>query len=429
MLLSGYLKRLIVIGELNVVDADGRTYTFKGSQEGPTATMRLNNHRIERRLIMRGSMALGEGYMDQSWEPEGCDLYDVLNLIGMNVEFAGPPKFQKFFQQFSFPVRRFQQHNPAHRSRKNVAHHYDLSGELYDMFLDEDRQYSCAYYINEDDPLEIAQENKKRLIAAKLCLEPGQKVLDIGSGWGGLAIYLAKEYGVDVTGLTLSTEQHARSEKRAAEAGLSERVRFFLRDYRHQTGQFDRIVSVGMFEHVGIGHYSEYFGQIQNLLTEDGIALVHTIGRMDGPGVTDPWIRKYIFPGGYLPAMSEITSVVEKCDLWLTDLEVLRLHYAFTLRDWRQRFLASRDAAATLYDERFCRMWEYYLVICEVSFRHLRNTVFQVQLTRKQEALPLTRQYMWNKDYRQATPVSETENNDQGATQEDNQKKSDTQAA
>ena len=391
--------------------------------------MRFHNRRIERQLFTTGSMALGEGYMDGSWTPDGCDLFDVLNLICINVDAGGPPRFQKLFQQLSFPARRLQQYNPSHRSRRNVAHHYDLSGELYDLFLDEDRQYSCAYYINESDPLEIAQENKKRHIAAKLRLEPGQKVLDIGSGWGGLAIYLAQEYDVDVTGLTLSTEQHARAEKRAAEAGLSDRVRFHLRDYRDQIGSFDRIVSVGMFEHVGIGHYGEYFDQIRNLLTTDGVALLHTIGRMDGPGVTDPWIRKYIFPGGYLPAISEIASAVEKCDLWLTDMETLRLHYAFTLRDWRLRFMANRDAAVKLYDERFCRMWEYYLIICEMSFRYLRNTVFQAQLTRSQEALPLTRQYMWNKDYRHANPVSDTGHDDRVDAHDSDKKKDDSQAA
>ena len=430
MLLSGYLKRLMKVGELTIIDTDDRKHTFKGREPGPSAALRFNNRRIERQLIIKGSLALGEGYMDGSWEPEGCDLFTVLDLIGVNVGVENYPAMQKMFRKLTMPVRRFQQHNPSHRSRRNVAHHYDLSGDLYDLFLDQDRQYSCAYYINEFDSLDVAQENKKRHIAAKLRLEPGQTVLDIGSGWGGLAIFLAKEYGVDVTGLTLSTEQHALSTKRAEEAGLSDRVRFKLLDYRKQRGSFDRIVSVGMFEHVGIGHYDEYFGQIEKLLKDDGVALVHTIGRMDGPGVTDPWIRKYIFPGGYLPAMSEITSVAESRDLWMTDIETLRLHYAFTLRDWRHRFLAHRDKAQRLYDERFCRMWEYYLAICEVSFRHLRNTVFQVQMTRKQEALPLTRKYLWNTEYRKDDTSPDTAQSDQtdnGGSGEE--KKDDSQAA
>ena len=422
MLISRYLTRLITIGELIIIAANGREYRFKGSTAGPSVSMRFHNHRIERRILANPSMGLGEGYVDGSWTPEGCDLFQVLNLIGMNAGATSPTRVQKFIQRLTLPIRYFQQYNPASRARRNVAHHYDLSGELYDLFLDDDRQYSCAYYINENDPLEIAQENKKYHIATKLCLKPGQRVLDIGSGWGGLALYLAQNYGVQVTGLTLSTEQHARSEKRAAEAGLSDRVQFYLRDYRDQTGSFDRIVSVGMFEHVGINHYGRYFDKIQNLLAEDGIALLHTIGRMEAPGVTDPWIQKYIFPGGYVPALSEITSAVEKRDLWLTDIETLRLHYAFTLHDWRQRFMANRKTAAALYDEQFCRMWEYYLAICEISFYHLRNIVFQIQMTRSQETVPLTRQYMWNKDYRRANPSLQTDT-------EILEKKDDTRAA
>lgn len=426
MLLSGILGRLIRIGTLKIIDAEGREHRFSGGEDGPSVSMRFHNRRIQRRFLTNASMALGEGYMDGSWTPEDCDLFDVLDLIGRNVEIAGHPGHQSFFRKLAYPVRRLQQYNPAHRSRKNVAHHYDLSGEMYDLFLDDDRQYSCAYYINEHDPLEIAQENKKRHIAAKLCLEPGQKVLDIGSGWGGLALYFAQEYGVEVTGLTLSTEQHTLAEKRAADAGLSDRVRFHLRDYRDQTGTFDRIVSVGMFEHVGINHYNQYFDKVRSLLTPEGVALIHTIGRMEPPGTTDPWIRKYIFPGGYLPALSEMVSAVEKCDLWVTDTETLRLHYAFTLRDWRQRFVANRDAAAQLYDERFCRMWEYYLAICEISFRYLRNTVFQVQMTREQETLPLTRQYLWNKEYRHASPVSDVSAD---PTDDEQEKKDGSQAA
>lgn len=429
MLLSGYLRRLITIGELTVIDAGGRKHRFTGVENGPSVVMRFHNRQIERRILLRPSMGLGEGYMNGSWSPEGSDLHDVLNLIGMNVGAANPSRIQNFFRRLALPVRYLQQYNPAHRSRRNVAHHYDLSGELYDLFLDDDRQYSCAYYLAPDDPLEVAQENKKRHIASKLRLEPGQKVLDIGSGWGGLALYLAREFQVNVTGLTLSTEQHARAEERAAQAGLSDRVRFFLRDYRNQVGNFDRIVSVGMFEHVGVNHYHRFFDKLRSMLTPDGIALLHTIGRMEEPGVTDPWIRKYIFPGGYLPAPSEISSVVEKSHLWLTDMETLRLHYAYTLRDWRRRFAANREAAAALYDERFCRMWEYYLAICETSFYHLRNTVFQIQMTRTQETLPQTRQYMWNTEYRHARPVSDTQNNRRSGDAKNPEKEDDSQAA
>ncbi len=393
------LRKLINVGTLTVIDANGSCHEFKGEQDGPTATMRFHNNQIQLAILLNPSLALGEGFMKGHWSLEGGDLYNFLDLIGRNIDVTGAPVFSKFLRMLLHPVRHFQQYNPTHRARQNVRHHYDLSGELYDLFLDKDRQYSCAYYIDEFDPLEIAQENKKRHIAAKMRLEPGMKVLDIGSGWGGTALHLAQRYDVDVTGLTLSTEQHALSQRRAAEAGLSDRVRFQLCDYREHHGQYDRIVSVGMFEHVGIGHYREYFDKVSSFLSEDGVALLHTIGRMEVPGTTDPWIRKYIFPGGYLPALSEITAATEKAELWVADVEILRLHYAFTLRDWRERFMANRDAALALYDEPFCRMWEYYLAICEISFRYLNNTVFQVQLCRQQDAVPLTRHYMAGNDY------------------------------
>jgi cyclopropane-fatty-acyl-phospholipid synthase len=290
----------------------------------------------------------------------------------------------------------FQQYNPLHAARENVAHHYDLSDTLYDLFLDIDRQYSCAYFTRPDVTLETAQADKKRHIAAKLLLRPGQKVLDIGCGWGGLALYLARECGVQVTGLTLSSEQLKVAERRAAAAGLADRVRFHLRDYRTETGRYDRIVSVGMFEHVGVVHYPAFFRKLDELLSPDGVALLHSIGRMDGPGATNPWIRKYIFPGGYSPAMSEVLPEVEKVGLWITDIEVLRLHYAETLRHWRQRFLANRERIKNLYDERFCRMWEFYLAGSEVAFRHQGHIVFQMQIAKRVDAVPLTRDYMFD---------------------------------
>ncbi len=291
-------------------------------------------------------------------------------------------------------ARRLKQFNPIERARANVGHHYDLSDDLYNLFLDGDRQYSCAYFSDFEDSLEQAQENKKHRIAAKLLLEPGHLVLDIGSGWGGLAIYLAREYGVRVTGLTLSTEQLNVSRARARDASLDDRVKFELLDYREITGQFDRIVSVGMFEHVGINHYPTFFGKVAELLNDDGIALLHTIGRGDGPDMTDPWFQKYIFPGGYIPALSEVVPELERAGLWTTDVEVLRLHYAQTLRHWRKRFLANRAKAVALYDERFARMWEYYLVASEMSFRNLDNMVFQIQMAKRMDAVPLTRDYM-----------------------------------
>ena len=284
------------------------------------------------------------------------------------------------------------------RSRANVAHHYDLSGELYDLFLDTDRQYSCAYFRRPDMTLEEAQAAKKHHIAGKLLIEPGMKVLDIGCGWGGMGLTLARDYGAEVTGVTLSTEQYNMANKRAEEAGLADRCKFELMDYRDVQGQFDRIVSVGMFEHVGIPHYEEYFRTVKRLLTDDGIALIHTIGRSDPPGTTSPWILKYIFPGGYCPALSEAMRPIENQDLFATDVEVWRLHYAETLRHWHDRFMANIDRARELYDERFCRMWRYYLLACEMTFRHNRQVVFQFQITKQQDAVPLTRDYLYCPD-------------------------------
>jgi cyclopropane-fatty-acyl-phospholipid synthase len=298
-------------------------------------------------------------------------------------------------------LRQLHQYNPVSRAARNAAHHYDLSDKLYELFLDHDRQYSCAYFCDGGEDLDTAQLNKKRHIAAKLLTHPGQRVLDIGSGWGGLALYLAGECGVDVTGLTLSAEQHRTSVRRAAAAGLSDRVRFHLRDYRQEFGHYDRIVSVGMFEHVGISHYDAFFSRLKSLLVPDGVALLHSIGRMDGPGSTHPWIRKYIFPGGYFPALSEVLPVVERSKLWVTDVEILRLHYAETLKSWRQRFERNRDRIRRIYDERFCRMWEMYLVGSEVAFRRGGCMVFQMQLAKAVDSVPMTRDYMldWEREH------------------------------
>ena len=268
------------------------------------------------------------------------------------------------------------------RAQKNVAHHYDLSGALYELFLDSDRQYSCGYIPPPGITLDEAQEAKKRHLASKLLLEPGQKVLDIGSGWGGLGLYLARTAGVEVTGLTLSSEQHKVSERRAAEAGLSDRVHFHLRDYRQESASYDRIVSVGMFEHVGRPYYEEFFRKVHDLLRDDGVALLHTIADHGVPSTTNPWLRKYIFPGGYTPSLSEVVPVIERVGLWITDIEILRLHYAETLRHWRERFMSNRYKAVELYDERFCRMWEFYLSGAEVTFRRMGQIVVQIQLTK-----------------------------------------------
>jgi cyclopropane-fatty-acyl-phospholipid synthase len=294
----------------------------------------------------------------------------------------------------AFATRRIAQFNTPLRSRKNVASHYDLDGRLYSLFLDNDLQYSCAYFEPDNSELEEAQVAKKRHLAAKLRLEPGMRVLDIGSGWGGLGLYLADRAKVDVTGVTLSDEQFAVSNRRAGERGLSDRVRFLLQDYRKVQGPFDRIVSVGMFEHVGVGHFRAFFEACKGLLAPDGVMVLHSIGRFDGPGFTNPWIAKYIFPGGYIPALSEVLPSIEKTGLKVTDIEILRLHYAKTLRAWRERFLAHREQVAAMYDERFCRMWEFYLATSETAFQYQDMMNFQIQIAKDQHAVPFTRNYM-----------------------------------
>jgi cyclopropane-fatty-acyl-phospholipid synthase len=398
------LNRLIGVGRLVVVDAGGRSHVFAGG-EGPSITVRLHDKALHWRLFWQPELCTGEAYMDGTLTIENGTLYDFLDLIGRNIEAAGNRPLSPSTHRIERMFRRLYQFNPKERARRNVAHHYDLSGALYDLFLDDDRQYSCAYFRRPGDSLETAQEQKKRHIAAKLLLEPGMTVLDIGSGWGGLDLYLADKAGVKVTGVTLSTEQLNVSRRRADETGLADQVEYFLRDYRDQTGVFDRIVSVGMFEHVGISHFDAFFSTVRDRLADDGVALLHTIGRADGPGVTDPWIRKYIFPGGYFPALSEVAFAIEKAGLWVTDIEVLRLHYAETLRHWRRRFLAHRDKAAALYDERFCRMWEFYLAASEISFRYMNCAVFQIQVAKRQDAVPLTRDYVAKAERRLAAAV------------------------
>ena len=393
LLLSRLLKQFIKIGTLTVIDAGGKTHVFSGSP-GPQVRFRLTDKRLHHRLFFDPDLALGEGYMDGTLLFEGCTIYDFLYLFNLNKNSLEAFPLQSVVKKLSKTFRFLQQHNPIGRARENVAHHYDLSAEMYALFLDVDQQYSCAYFNDESDTLEQAQLNKKRHIAAKLLLKPGQRILDIGCGWGGMALELAQLEDVEVVGVTLSTEQHQVATNRARALGLDHRVRFELRDYRDLTDQFDRIVSVGMFEHVGAKHYDEFFGKIKTLLTEDGVMLLHSIGHISPPGVTGKWIRKYIFPGGYAPAMSEVFAATERQRLWVPDVEILRLHYAETLRHWAKRFKANRDKIAQLYDERFCRMWEYYLACAEMVFRHGNGMVFQMQFARDRHAVPQTRDYM-----------------------------------
>jgi cyclopropane-fatty-acyl-phospholipid synthase len=351
-------------------------------------------------LVLNPSLGAGEAYMAGDLTAEDSCIYDVLDVLLANLQHnPNSHPFVRWHELLGVLGRRLVQFNPASRSRRNVAHHYDLNGRLYSLFLDRDRQYSCAYFARGDETLEEAQMAKKRHIAAKLCLDrPDLRVLDIGCGWGGMALTLARDFGARVTGITLSQEQLTEARNRAAAEGLDDRVRFEMLDYRAVTETFDRIVSVGMFEHVGVGHYRAFFNTIARCLKRDGVALVHAIGRKDGPGGTNAWIQKYIFPGGYSPALSEVMPGMERSGLMATDIEILRLHYAETLRHWRRRFAANRDAITALYDDRFCRMFEFYLAGSEITFRRRGHMVWQLQLAHEHGAVPLTRDYITTVD-------------------------------
>jgi cyclopropane-fatty-acyl-phospholipid synthase len=362
-----------------------------GDEPDPHLIVVIHDAATALRIARRPGLALGEAYMDGGLTFDRGDIYEFLDLIGRN--FARRPRRPNTLARRL--QRRLDQANDRLTSRRNVAHHYDLSLDLYRRFLDEDLQYSCAYFERPDMSLEEAQIAKKRHLMGKLLLEPGMKVLDIGCGWGGLGLTLAEEAQAQVTGVTLSTEQLATARSRAEARGLAERTDFRLQDYRDVTGPFDRIVSVGMFEHVGVPNYQAYFDAVAKLLTDDGVAVIHSIGRNDGPGATQAWIAKYIFPGGYIPALSEVLPAIEKAGLWVTDVEILRLHYAETLKAWRDRFAEQRAEIAALYDERFCRMWEFYLGTSELSFRWGGHMVFQLQLAKRVDAVPLTRDYLY----------------------------------
>ena len=394
-ILDTFVTHLFREGQLTLTYPDGSTRSY-GDGNGVSVSVALNDDALPRKIIMSPEMATGEAYMYETLTIENDDLHGFLTLAVSNISKHGRPWFHRPLELYRHVSRYLNQFNPAARSKENVAHHYDLSGELYDLFLDEDRQYSCAYFTDPDMSLEDAQVAKKQHIAAKLKLEPGMRVLDIGCGWGGMGLMLARDFGAEVVGVTLSKEQHALANKRAADAGLSDKVKFELMDYRNVTGSFDRIVSVGMFEHVGVPHYKEYFRTVRKLLKDDGVALIHTIGRCDEPGVTNPWILKYIFPGGYVPALSEATKAIEVSDFHTCDIEVWRMHYAYTLRHWHDRFMANIDKARELYDDRFCRMWRYYLIACEVSFIYNKQVVYQFQIAPDQEAVPLTRDYLYS---------------------------------
>ncbi|WP_439544257.1 class I SAM-dependent methyltransferase [Hyphomicrobium sp.] len=393
--LSHMLKSFVKVGTLKVIDAEGRTHVFGGRAAGPDVTMRLTDPTLYRSLFLNPELAAGEAYMDGRMSFENSTLRDFLTLFSKNRLSLGSYPLQRVLRAASRGVKRFQQANPIGKAQKNVAHHYDIGNDFYRLFLDRGMQYSCAYFTSDDNTLEQAQQNKLRLIASKLDLKPGQKVLDIGCGWGDMALYLGRmAEGVQVVGVTLSKEQCRLANEKAKALGLADRVRFELRDYRELTERFDRIVSVGMFEHVGVAHYGEFFAKVNELLTDDGVMLLHSIGHMSPPGTASPWMRKYIFPGAYSPALSEVFTAVEQNSLWVTDCEFLRLHYAKTLAHWEQRFQANRAKVAEMYDERFCRMWEFYLISAEMMFRTGSQLVFHMQLSKKRDAVPIVRDYI-----------------------------------
>jgi cyclopropane-fatty-acyl-phospholipid synthase len=398
--LNAFLKQLIREGRLKVTNYDGRSYLY-GDPDAPLdAAIALRDPDTARKIAIYPALKIGEAYTDGTLTIEQGTLLDFLRLLLLNNRRWNQSFVGRNYNRLEDVFRLPSVFNPVSRSRRNVKHHYDLSEELFALFLDSDRQYSCAYFRSEDEDIERAQLNKRQHIAAKLAIEPDQHILDIGSGWGGLGLYLAQNYRVRVTGLTLSDEQHRVSNARARQLGIADRVEFKLLDYRQETGTYDRIVSVGMFEHVGKPHFSSFFEKVHSLLKKDGVALIHTIGQITQLGAINPWIRRYIFPGAYLPTLSQLAPIFERQRYWLTDLENLRLHYAMTLAEWDKRFQANREHVAKLYDERFCRMWEFYLRSCEAGFRWGGLTVFQFQLARDIGAIPITRDYMVHEEDR-----------------------------
>jgi cyclopropane-fatty-acyl-phospholipid synthase len=396
-LLRFFLQTFVRRGSLEVMLADGTRFSC-GDRTGTAIRIRFTTKAAQRHILLDPEMAFGECCMDGTLVVENATITDLVELVLSQPTFA--PSWAKPLQKLRFVARHIQQFNSRRRSKRNVARHYDLDGRLYSLFLDSDRQYSCAYFERDDQNLDDAQLAKKRHLAAKLLLRPGQRILDIGSGWGGLALYLGEVAGGRVTGVTLSEQQLRVARQRADEKKLSNRVEFRLQDYRDVAESFDRIVSVGMFEHVGVDYYDQFFRHCAEILKDDGVMVLHSIGRSEGPTSTSPWIRKYIFPGGYIPALSEVLPAIERAGLLVNDIEILRLHYAETLKVWRERFLAHAEEAERLYDKRFVRMWEFYLATSEMSFRKHAMMNMQIQLTRKQGIVPMTRDYIAREEAR-----------------------------
>jgi cyclopropane-fatty-acyl-phospholipid synthase len=377
-------------GNLQVTTARGAILSF-GDGTGPPVAVRFVSAGAQRRVLLNPDLRLGEAYMDGTFVVERGSIADFVDLVNGR---SALPRWLAPVAGLHYLWRRISQFNRRSRSRRNVAHHYDLDGRLYSLFLDSDRQYSCAYFENSEESLDDAQLAKKRHLAAKLLIDAGHRLLDIGCGWGGLALYAAEVCGAKVTGVTLSEEQLAVARQRARERRLDGTAAFQGVDYRDVTGVFDRIVSVGMFEHVGVGFYDAFFAKCAKILSDNGVMVLHSIGRSDRPSYTNAWISKYIFPGGYIPSLSEVMPAIERAGLLVTDIEILRLHYAETLKAWRERFLAHRDEVLRIYDARFLRMWEFYLAASEMAFRRQDMMVFQIQLAKRQGVVPVTRDYI-----------------------------------
>ncbi len=393
-LLDRLMRRLVREGDLQITMPGGETRRY-GDGRGLSAAATIHDRSTIRQLVRAPDLGLGEAYMDRRLTIAQNDLEGFLTLLGRNVMRYGRGRLSVAARGPARLLRHVAQFNPVPAARRNVRHHYDLSNDFYRLMLDKDMQYSCAYFADDAMTLEQAQAAKKHLIARKLLLEPGMRVLDIGCGWGGMALTLARDYGARVTGITLSERQLELARARAREAGLEGQVEFRLQDYRKVGETFDRVVSVGMLEHVGVPHMRTYFNRVRDLLAPDGVALIHTIGRTTPPSSTSPWLRKYIFPGGYIPAVSEVVPAIERAGLYLADLEVLHgSHYARTLSAWRARFEQHREAIRARFDDRFLRMWRYYLGLSETGFRELGMVVHHYQLTRDQSRMPTTRAYL-----------------------------------
>ena len=392
-------QKLIKQGELIVTDVGGREYRYGSPYPGRVPVhVRFTDKSTPRKIVLSPSLGAGEAYMEGRMLLERGDIFDLLDLVTWNNRFETRPDQKNLEARTRLPGDPFgwlRTYNQERRSKRNVAHHYDLSSRLYDLFLDADRQYSCAYFTDRNNSLEQAQLDKKAHIAAKLYLKPGLKVLDIGCGWGGMALYLHDKFGVEVRGITLSEEQLKIACERAEKAGVADKVKFELIDYRKVSGKFDRIVSVGMYEHVGPAHYRTFAAKCRSLLAEDGVMLLHTIGRIGPPRPTDTWTTKYIFPGGYIPSLSEIARAAEAVRLITADVETLRLHYGYTLEHWLRRTQAHKADIVKMYDERFYRMWEFYLAGSLTGFINGQMVNYQVQYIRDRNALPITRDYMF----------------------------------